>query len=208
MKIKEVTSRRNVKYSLIFLLLSIVFWELCPRLIAQYTMETCITPKLLSFFSLNGILLLLVGAICYTPYVVFIYRRKYETFLLSFLVPSIIIYIYTFSTLGPSLIAFYHPYWSFWYLIPAFILIYILKRSKSLKGDIFGIIFFCILNSISGIFLPLSAMYEGSWVGPPFSFSLDMIAICIVQGVFAALYLIILSFFIKKVFKVKVMTNG
>ena len=209
MKTKETVSKENIKYSLIFLLLSIVFWEIYFRVTTQFTIEMRESmpapPTFLSIFgSLNGILLSLIWIIGWsTPYIVFIYRRKYETFLLGFLIPSIITYIYTFSIFGPSLISQPMILWSFWYVIPAFILIYILKRSKSLKGDIFGIIFSCILNSISGIFLPLIATLERMWAGPPFSFSLDMIAIYIVQGVFAGLYLIILSFLIEKVLRVK-----
>ena len=209
MKTKEITSKENVKYSLIFLFLSIVFWEIYFRVTTQFTIEMrknmLSPPTFISIFgNLNGILLSLIWIIGgVTPYIVFIYRRKYETFLLGFLIPSIITYVYTFSTFGVSLISQPMILWSFWYLIPAFILIYLLKRSKGLKGDIFGIIFSCILNSISGIFLPLIATLERMWTGPPFSFSLDMIAICIVQGVFAGLYLIILSFFIEKVLRVK-----
>jgi len=209
MKTKEITSKENIKYSLIFILLSIVFWEMYFRLTIQLTIEMRKNipspPTFISIFgSLNGILLSfiwIIGGV--TPYIVFIYRRKYETFLLGFLIPSIITYVYTFSTFGVSLISQPMILWSFWYLLPAFILIYLLKRSKSFKGEIFGITFFCILNSVFDIFLPLIATLERMWAGPPFSFSLEMISIYIVQGFFAVLYLIILSFFIEKVLKVE-----
>ena len=213
MKIKEIASKENLKYGLFFIFLSIVFWKLYPRLIRQYTIEISKSmpypPTFLNFFTLNGILLLSLRIIERTPYILFIYRRKYETFLFGFLIPSVVVYIYTFSTFGSSFIAL-PPQWSFWYLISAFVLIYLLKGSKNVKWDIFSIIFFCMLNCISAIFLHFVSLYQKNVVTTPFliPFNFDIVARYIVFALFTALYLILLSFVVEKIAKVKIFRHG
>jgi len=128
----------------------------------------------------------------FTPYIIFIYKRKYEPFILGFFIPSIVINVYTYSLLGLELYAIYIE-WSFYYLISAFVLIYLLRRSKTIRGDLLSIIFFVFLNEI---FSRLSMMYYGlssAHIPTPIPFTL-----------FGAIYLILLSFIVEKISKIKI----
>jgi len=197
--IERLFSIENIEYSLIFLFLSIIFlYFVRGPLLNSFLLKTEIAKEIsrpiLIPSNLGEFLYWLIYALVFTPYILFIYKRKYEIFILGFFIPSLIIYIYTYSLVGLHLDAIYIG-WSFWNLISAFALIYLLRRSKNLKEDLISIIFSVLLSKL----LSLCALtyYTG------YCSSVDLL--CYVSfSLFAAAYLILLSFAVEKIAKIKI----
>ncbi len=197
--IERLFSRENIEYSLLFFLLSIIFFYYVRQpLLNSFLLKTEIAKEIshpiLIPSNLGEFLYWLIYALVFTPYVLFIYKRKYEIFILGFFIPSLIIYIYTYSLVGLHLDAIYIG-WSFWNLISAFALIYLLRRSKNLKEDLISIIFSVLLKELLSI---CSAAYYGLYYS-----STDILS-QIFFVPFAAAYLILLSFAVEKIAKVKI----
>jgi len=195
---KNLLSKENIKYSLIFILLSIVFLYFVRGPLLILFSKTEIAKEIHFFIiplNLEGILFWLIFASTFTPYIIFIYKRKYEIFILGFLIPSLIINIYTYSLVGLHLDAIYIE-WSFWNLIPSFVLIYLLRRSKNPKEDLISIVFFVLLSKLLSL---CSLIYCTGYC----SSIVDLF--CYVSfSLFAAAYLILLSFAVEKIAKIKI----
>jgi len=195
---KNLLSKENIKYSLIFLFLSIIFLYFVRDPLLNSFSKTEIAKEIHFFIiplNLEGILFWLIFASTFTPYIIFIYKRKYEIFILGFFIPSLIINIYTYSLVGLHLDALYIE-WSFWNLIPSFVLIYLLRRSKNLKEDLISIVFFVLLSKLLSL---CSLIYCTGYC----SSIVDLF--CYVSfSLFAAAYLILLSFAIEKIAKIKI----
>lgn len=198
---KNLLSKENIKYSLIFLFLSIIFLYFIRGPLLNSFSKTEIAKEihfLIIPLNLEGILFWLIFASTFTPYIIFIYKRKYEIFILGFFIPSLIINIYTYSLVGLHLDAIYIE-WSFWNLIPSFVLIYLLRRSKTLKEDLISIVFFVLLSKLLSL---CSLIYCTGHYS-----SVDLL--CYVSfSLFAAAYLILLSFVVEKIAKVKIFRHG
>jgi len=195
---KNLLSKENIKYSLIFLFLSIIFLYFVRGPLLNSFSKTEIAKEIHFFIiplNLEGILFWLIFASTFTPYIIFIYKRKYETFILGFLIPSLIINIYTYSLVGLHLDAIYIE-WSFWNLIPSFVLIYLLRRSRNPKEDLIRIVFFVLLSKLLSL---CSLIYCTGYC----SSIVDLF--CYVSfSLFAAAYLILLSFAVEKIAKIKI----
>jgi len=179
-------------------LLSIVFLYYVRGPLLLTFLKTEIAKEIHFFIiplNLEGILFWLIFASTFTPYIIFIYKRKYEIFILGFLIPSLIINIYTYSLVGLHLDAIYIE-WSFWNLIPSFVLIYLLRRSKNPKEDLISIVFFVLLSKLLSL---CSLIYCTGYC----SSIVDLF--CYVSfSLFAAAYLILLSFAVEKIAKIKI----
>jgi len=197
--IRGLFSKENIEFSLIFLFLSIIFLYFVSGPLLNSFFKTEIAKEI-SFpitipSNLGEFLFCLIYVSAFTPYIIFIYKRKYETFILGFFIPSLVVNIYTYYTLSClSLLYTIYIGWPFYYLISAFVLIYLLRRSKTIKGDLLSIIFFVFLNEI---FLQLSMMYH---CGPFSAYIPTLISFTL----FDAIYLILLSFVVEKIAKVKI----
>jgi len=196
---KNLLSKENIRYSLIFLFLSIIFlyYVRSPLLstfskteIAKEISFPIIIPSNFGEFSFW-----LIFGSTFTPYIIFIYKRKYETFILGFFIPSLVVNIYTYYTLSCLYLYALYVEWSFWNLIPSFVLIYLLRRSKNLKEDLISIVFFVLLSELLALCL---MSYCGGYCS-----SADLL--CYVSfAFFAAAYLILLSFAVEKIAKIKI----
>jgi len=199
---RNLFSRENIEYSLIFLLLSIIFFYYVDGPIVNSFSKTEIAKEISSPIiipsNIGEFLYWLIFASTWIPFLVFVYKRKYGPFVLGFFIPSLIINIYTYCNTGNffSLNPLYIE-WLFLNLVPPFILIYLLRRSKTIKEDILSITFFVFLR---GIFFRWSMMYYDG---------LELyIPTLIFFTFFAAAYLILLSFAIEKIAKVKIFRHA
>ena len=194
---KNLFSRGNIEYSLLFFLLSIIFFYFVRQPLLDSYLKTEIakeiTPPIIIPSNTGEFLYWLILASVFTPYIVFICKRKYEIFILGFCIPSVILTGYYAWHLEGFELDIPYIEWSLYYLIPAFILIYLLKRSKTIKEDILSITFFVFLR---GIFFRVSMITHG--------LSSAYIPTLIFSTFFASAYLILLSFIIEKIAKVKV----
>jgi len=199
---RNLFSRENIKYSLIFLLLSIIFFYYVDGPIVNSFSKTEIAKEISSPIiipsNVGEFLYWLIFASTWIPFLVFVYKRKYEPFILGFFIPSLIVNIYTYCTTGNffSLNPLYIE-WLFLNLVPPFILICLLRRSKTIKGDLLSITFFVFLR---GIFFRWSMTYYGGlelYIPTLISFTF-----------FAAVYLILLSFAVEKIAKIKIFRHG
>jgi len=196
--IKSLFSRENIEYSIIFIFLSIIFFYYFRGPLLDIYSKTEIAKEISSPIiipsNVGEFLYWLIFASVFTPYITFIYKRKYEIFFLGFFIPSLIVYIYTFLTVGIHLDAIYIE-WSFWNLISCFTLICLLRRSVTFKEDLVSIVFFVSLNEI--LFL-LVLTYLTDY--HPSSDLLSYITFTF----FASAYLILLLFAVEKIAKVKI----
>jgi len=190
---REILSKETIVYSLIFFFLSIIFFHYVhgPLINSLFKAETEIHVFVIIPSNLEGVLYWAIRISVLTPYLIFIYRRKYGSFILGFCIPSLLFTAYTWHLGGFQLDTIYDK-WSFYYLIPAFVLIYLLRRSKTLKEDIVGITFFVLLIEL--LSLCSSIYYFGS----------GSLRLCASFTVFTAVYLILLSFAVEKIAKVKI----
>jgi len=195
---RNLFSKENIEYSLIFFLLSIIFLYFVHEPLLNSFIKTEIakeiSPPIIIPSNLGEFLFWLIFASTFTPYIIFIYKRKYEPFILGFFIPSLVVNIYTYYTLSCLSLDALYIEWSFYYLLSAFVLIYLLRRSKTIKGDLLSIIFFVFLNEI---FFRLSMMYYGG-------LSSAHIPTLISFTLFGAIYLILLSFAVEKIAKIKI----
>jgi len=198
---RNLFSKENVEYSLLFFLLSIIFFYFIRQPLLDLFSKTEIAKEIslpiIIPSNLGEFLCWLILASVFTPYIIFIYKRKYEIFVLGFCIPSVILTCYYTWHLEEFQLDLLYIEWSIYYLIPAFILIYLLRRSKTIKEDILSITFFVFLK---GIFFRLSMISHG--------LSSAYIPTLIFSTFFVAVYLILLSFAIEKIAKVKIFRHG
>ena len=198
---KNLISVENIEYSSIFILLTIFFWHfICVSLQREFwktEMAKEIDSHIVIPSNFGEFIFLLFTVSRFIPFLVFIYRRKYETFILGFLIPSLIINIYTYYLMGVSLDAIYID-WSFWNLIPSLVLIYLLQKSKNLEEDLISIVFFVFLSEILCL---SSAFYSGA------TYSAEIVLSIVFFIIFTTLYLILLSFITEKILNLKILTS-
>jgi len=198
---KNLFSRGNIEYSLLFFLLSIIFFYFVRQpLLDSYSKTEIakeITPPIIIPSNIGEFLYWLIFASVFTPYIIFIYKRKYEIFILGFCIPSVVLTGYYAWHLEGFELDIPYIEWSLYYLIPAFILIYLLKRSKTIKEDILSIALFVFFK---GIFFRCSMIIHG--------LSYAYISTLIFSTFFVVAYLILLSFTIEKIAKVKIFRHA
>jgi len=195
MKIYNYISKEDLKYSLLFLFLTLFFWEisytpLAKILESKFTYTPFILPKnyMEICFTINFV-------ICFfTPFIILLFKRKYEIFFFGMLLPSFVFYIYSFI-LARGFI-FYPVYFLYWYIqndISVFLFLFLMRSSKNLKGD-----------TIRLFLLPF--IFLLGWV--TVTDAPEDIAHYLVMGFFGAIYLILLSFIVEKIAKIKIFRHG
>jgi len=187
----EIFTKETTTFGFIFFLLSIVFFYYVrgPLINSLFGAEVEIHVFVIIPSNLESVLYWAVWVSILTPYLIFIYRREYGSFIVGFSIPSILVSVYTWYLGCFQLEAIYEK-WSLYYLIPPLILIYFLRRSKNLKEDLLSIMFFIFLNEILSLYSGIA--YLGN------------IYLCISFTVFGTLYLILLAFAVEKIAKIKI----
>jgi len=204
---ENLFSKENIKYSFIFILLSIIFLYYVRGPLLDSFLKTEIAKEINSPIiipsNLGEFLFWLILTLTFTPYIIFIYKRKYEIFILGFFIPSLIINIYTYCTTDNFSLDPFYIEWFFLNLIPAFILVYLLRISKTLKEELISIVFFVFLSRITHI---ISWRFYYGFEYP------SVVIVVIVSLIFfvlsAAIYLIFLSFAVEKIAKIKIFRHG
>jgi len=206
---KNLFSIENIKYSLIFLILFIIFGYLLRNFLIRDLILYLERAEMFPPSGLWKIILYFSFLASFTSFIILIFKRKYEIVFLGYFVPVLIIAIfiqhadeYGIFYLWEKICIWYgyFPWWSLCEIIPVFILIYLLRRSVSLRDDIIGIISFCLIYSAFSMVVFLHFFSCPSAYCPRSSFFLSSASF----GIFGALYLILLSFVVEKIAKIKI----
>jgi len=206
---KDLFSIENIKYSLIFLFLLIVFGYLVRGFLVRHLTDHLEKIEMLPLSAFWKSILYFLFLTCFTPFIILILKRKYEVLFLGYFVPALIVSLYgwhetigwyAYTSLWNDKIGVYSgylPWWSLCEIIPVFILIYLLRRSVSLQDDIIGIISFCLIYSVLTLPIPFQLMGACCLLSSLFISSIFF-------GIFGAVYLILLSFVVEKIAKIKI----
>ena len=206
---RSLFSTENIKYSLIFLILFIIFEYLLRTFLIRDLILYLERAEMFPPSEFWKIILYSLFLVSFTPFITVIFKRKYEIIFLGYFIPALIIAIfiqhadeYGIFYLWEKVCIWYgyFPWWSLCEIIPVFILIYLLRRSVSLRDDIIGIISFCLIYSAFSMVVFLHFFSCPSAYCPRSSFFFSSASF----GIFGALYLILLSFTVEKIVKIKI----
>jgi len=206
---KDLFSIENIKYSLIFLILFTIFGYLLRNFLIRDLILYLERAEMFPPSGLWKIILYFAFLASFTPFVILLFKRKYEIVFLGYFIPALIIAIFIQHTDGYGIFYLwekiclwygYFPWWSLCEIIPVFFLIYLLRRSVSLRDDIIGIISFCLIYSAFSIAVFLHFFSCPSAYCPRSSFFLSSASF----GIFGAVCLLLLSFVVEKIAKVKI----
>jgi len=195
MKIYNCISKEDLKYSLLFLFLTLFFWQVSFQFLAE-TLESkfSYTPFIFPKNYVEMCFIINTAVSFFTPLIIFLFKRKYEIFFFGMLIPSFVFYIYSFILVRGLI--FYPVHFLFWNIlndISVFLFLFLMRSSKNLKGDIIRLFLLP--------FIFLLGWINKDWT--PFQ-----IAGYLVACSFAAAYLILLSFAIEKIVKIEIFRRG